>query len=142
AAGRRLGPRELVLAGTMGHGALSVRRRPRVAILSTGDELVPPGTRPGPGQVVASNHLAVAALAEAAGAEASLMGIARDTPEDLARHIGEAGGVDVLVTIGGASVGDHDLVAPVLARRGLALSFWKIAMRPGKPLMFGRLDGS
>lgn len=138
-AGRRLGPRVLVLAAAMGHGALPVRRRPRVAVLSTGDELVPPGTRPGPGQVVASNHLGVAALAEAAGAEVRLMGIARDTREDLAQHIGDAAGTDVLVTIGGASVGEHDLVAPVLEARGLALAFWKIAMRPGKPLMFGRL---
>jgi molybdopterin molybdotransferase len=142
AAGRRLGPRELGLVAAMGHGTLAVRRRPRVAILSTGDELVPPGTRPGVGQVVASNHLAVAALAEAAGAEVSLLGIARDTQEDLARHIGEAAGADVLVTIGGASVGEHDLVAPVLQTRGLVLSFWKIAMRPGKPLMFGRLGGT
>jgi molybdopterin molybdotransferase len=141
AAGQRLGPPEIALAAAMGHGTLLVRRRPRVAVLSTGDELVAPGTRPGPGQIVASNHLAVAALAEAAGAEVSLMGIARDTREDLARCIGEAAGADVLVTIGGASVGEHDLVAPVLKGRGLALSFWKIAMRPGKPLMFGRLDG-
>jgi molybdopterin molybdotransferase len=143
AAGQRLGPPEIALAAAMGHGTLLVRRRPRVAVLSTGDELVAPGTRPGPGpgQIVASNHLAVAALAEAAGAEVSLMGIARDTHEDLARRIGEAAGADVLVTIGGASVGEHDLVAPVLKGRGLALSFWKIAMRPGKPLMFGRLDG-
>jgi molybdopterin molybdotransferase len=141
-AGRRLGPRELCLAAAMGHGTLAVHRRPRVAIVSTGDELVPPGTPPGPGQVVASNHLSVAALAEAAGAEVDLLGIARDTPEDLMRHVGQAAGADVLVTIGGASVGEHDLVAPVLKARGLALSFWKIAMRPGKPLMFGRLDGS
>jgi molybdopterin molybdotransferase len=139
---RRLGPRELGLAAAMGHGTLSVRRRPRVAILSTGDELVPPGTDPGPGQVVASNHLAVAALAEGAGADVTLLGIARDTREDLARYLGDVAGADIVVTIGGASVGEHDLVAPVLEARGLALSFWKIAMRPGKPLMFGRLDGS
>jgi molybdopterin molybdotransferase len=142
AAGRRLGPRELVLAAAMGHGTLPVRRRPHVTILSTGDELVPPGVPPGPGQVVASNHLSVAALAEAAGAEVSFLGIARDTRDDLARRVGEGAGADILVTIGGASVGEHDLVAPVLKAGGLALAFWKIAMRPGKPLMFGRLDGS
>ena len=142
AAGRRLGPRELCLAAAMGYGTLPVRRQPRVAILSTGDELVPPGARPGPGQIVASNHLSVAAQAEAAGAEVSQLGIARDTRDDLARRIDEAAGADVLVTIGGASVGEHDLVGPVLKDRGMALAFWKIAMRPGKPLMFGRLGGA
>jgi molybdopterin molybdotransferase len=139
AAGRRLGPREVALAAAMGHGTVPVRRRPRVAILSTGDELMPPGQRPGPGQIVSSNHLGVAALAEAAGAEATLLGIARDTRESLDAYFGKAEDADVIVTIGGASVGDHDLVGPVLEARGMALSFWKIAMRPGKPLMFGRL---
>ena len=139
AAGRRLGPREVALAAAMGHGTLPVRRRPRVAILSTGDELVAPGQTPGPGQIVSSNHLGVAALAELAGAQVRLLGIARDTREDLDAHFEKARDADVIVTIGGASVGDHDLVAPVLEARGLALSFWKIAMRPGKPLMFGRL---
>jgi molybdopterin molybdotransferase len=142
AAGRRLGASELCLAAAMGHGTLSVRRRPRVAILSTGDELVLTGTRPGPGQIVASNHLSVGALAEAAGAEVRQLGIARDTPDHLARRIGEAADSDVLVTIGGVSVGEHDLVGPVLKERGMALSFWTIAMRPGKPLMFGRLGHS
>jgi molybdopterin molybdotransferase len=104
--------------------------------------LVPPGTSPGPGQIIASNHLGVAALAEANGAEAHLLGIARDTRASLDAHIAKAADADVIVTIGGASVGDHDLVAPVLEARGMALSFWKIAMRPGKPLMFGRLGTS
>jgi molybdopterin molybdotransferase len=123
----------------MGHGTLLVHRRPRVVILSTGDELVAPGVRPGPGQIVASNHLGIAALAEAAGAAVGHLGIARDEPADLAAHLAKAGEADILVTIGGVSVGEHDLVAPALAAQGMALSFWKIAMRPGKPLMFGRL---
>lgn len=142
AAGRVLGPRELSLAAAMGHGEVPVRRRPRVCILATGDELVPPGELPGPSQIIASNHLGVAALAERAGADAELIGIARDTRESLEAHVAKADGADVLVTIGGASVGDHDLVAPTLGARGMQLAFWKIAMRPGKPLMFGTLDAS
>ena len=141
-AGRRIGPREIALAASMGHGTLQVSRRPRIAMLSTGDELVPPGRTPGPGQIVASNHLGVGALLEVAGAEVQQLGIARDTREDLAAHIAQAADSDVLVTIGGASVGDHDLVGPVLEARGMALSFWKIAMRPGKPLMFGKLGAA
>jgi molybdopterin molybdotransferase len=140
--GRTLGPREVSLAAAMGHAGVAVRRRPRVAILATGDELVEPGGRPGPGQIVASNHLGVAALAEAAGAEATLLGIARDQPDDLGAHLAEAPDADIVATIGGASVGDHDLVGAVLKGRGMTLSFWKIAMAPGKPLMYGRLGGS
>ena len=140
--GRQLGPREISLAAAMGHAEVAVHRRPRVAILATGDELVRPGSRPGPGQIVASNHLGVAALAEAAGAETAQLGIARDTPDDLAAHFARAQDADILVTIGGASVGEHDLVAPALEARGMTLAFWKIAMRPGKPLIFGRLAGS
>lgn len=138
-AGRRLGPREVALAAAMGHAAVPVRRRPVVAILATGDELVPPGTGLGPGKIVSSNHLGVAALAAQAGAEPLQLGIARDTRDSLERHVEQAEGADILVTIGGASVGEHDLVAPVLNKRGMALVFWKIDMRPGKPLMFGRL---
>jgi molybdopterin molybdotransferase len=137
--GRRLGPREVSLAAAMGYGRLSVRRRPRLAVLSTGDELVAPGQLPGDAQIVSSNHLGVAAMAQAAGAEVEFLGIARDLPESLNAHFAKAADADVLVTIGGASVGDHDLVAPVLTARGMTLAFWKIAMRPGKPLMFGRL---
>jgi len=137
--GRRLGAREVSLAAAMGHGRVPVRRRPRVAVLSTGDELVAPGEQPGPGQIVSSNHLGVAALAETAGAEVRFLGIARDTRDSLEAHLARAEDVDILVTIGGASVGEHDLVGPVLGARGMQLAFWKIAMRPGKPLMFGRL---
>ncbi len=138
-AGRKLGPRELSLAAAMGHGRVAVHRKPRVAVLSTGDELVMPGETPGVGQIVSSNHLGVAALAELAGAEVLPLGIARDTRESLSAHVDRAASADILVTIGGASVGDHDLVAPVLEGRGMKLAFWKIAMRPGKPLMYGSL---
>ena len=141
-AGRRLGPREVSLAAAMGHGTLRVHQRPRVAVISTGDELLLPGGRPGPGQIISSNHLGVLALAEASGAQVEFIGIARDTRESLAAQFARAEGADVIVTIGGASVGDHDLVGPVLRQRGMALSFWNIAMRPGKPLMFGRLGAS
>jgi molybdopterin molybdotransferase len=140
--GRRLGPRELALAAAMGHGTLQVRRRPLIAVLATGDELVEPGGSLGPGQIIASNHLGVAAMAELAGAETRFLGIARDTHESLAVHLARAGDADFIVTIGGASVGDHDLVGPALEARGMALDFWKIAMRPGKPLMFGRLGAT
>ena len=138
-AGRRLGPRELSLAASMGHGEVAVWRRPTIAVLSTGDELVAPGETPGIGQIVASNHLGVGALMRNAGAEVIQLGIARDTPESLLEHVARARTADVLITIGGASVGDHDLVAPVLSQQGMELAFWKIAMRPGKPLMSGRL---
>jgi molybdopterin molybdotransferase len=128
-----------MLAAASGHGTVPVRRPPKVAILATGDELVPPGTPPGPDQIVASNTYGIAAMARAAGAQAELIGIARDTRESLAQCIARAEGADVLVTVGGASVGDHDLVQETLAGLGMALDFWKIAMRPGKPLMYGRL---
>ena len=139
AAGRRLGPREVTLAAAMGHGRIGVAIRPRVAVLATGDELVLPGTPPAPAEIVASNHLGVMALVEQAGASATFLGIARDRPDCLDRLLSPAGDFDVIVTIGGASVGDHDLVAPALRRRGVALDFWKIAMRPGKPMMLGHL---
>lgn len=138
-AGRRLGPRELSLAASMGHGEVAVWRRPKVAILSTGDELVRPGETPGIGQIVASNHLGVGAMLRNFGAEIIQLGIARDTAESLNDHVARAKDADILVTIGGASVGDHDLVAPVLSKQGMELAFWKIAMRPGKPLMSGCL---
>lgn len=143
-AGRRLDAMSLGLAAAMGHAALPVRRRPRVAILATGDELVRPGEPAGPDQIVASNPYAVAALVDAAGGEAIDAGIAPDDPTRLAEAVAGAlaQGADVLVTLGGASVGDHDLVRQVLGGAGLDLGFWRIAMRPGKPLLQGRLGAT
>ncbi len=141
AAGTRFDFRTLSLAAAANHATVPVRRRPKVAVLSTGDELVPPGVEPGPDQIVASNHLGIAALVMANGGTVLPLGIAGDTVPDIAGRIAQAvdGGADIIVTLGGASVGDHDLVAAALAREGVALDFWKIAMRPGKPVMFGRL---
>ena len=140
-AGVRLGAAELALAAAMNHARLPVARRPRVALLASGDELVPPGTEPGPAQIIACNSFAVAAIARDAGAEAIDLGLFADTIEDIERgvHLAREAKADVLVTLGGASVGDHDLMRPALARQGMALDFWKIAMRPGKPLIHGSL---
>lgn len=138
-AGRRLTARDITLAAAMGYPALPVRRAPVVAILATGDELVMPGITPGPDQIVCSNTFGIAGMIRSAGGTPRLLGIARDTQESLAEHLDLAKGADILVTVGGASVGDHDLVGPVLQSRGMSLDFWKIAMRPGKPLMYGRL---
>ncbi|PPD41896.1 MAG: molybdopterin molybdenumtransferase MoeA [Methylocystis sp.] len=140
-AGTRLGPGELALAAAANHARVPVARRPRVALLASGDELVPPGAEPGPSQIIACNSFAVGAIAEAAGAEIIDLGIFRDDLAELERGIGLAreAQADVLVTLGGASVGDHDLLRPALARQGMTLDFWKIAMRPGKPLISGRL---
>ena len=140
-AGMSLDARRLALAAAAGHPRLSVRRRPRVAILATGDELVEPGATPGWDQIVASNSLALAALAAEAGADIIDLGIAADDHAALAdafRRAREAR-ADLLVTLGGASVGDHDLVQSALAKEGLDLGFWRVALRPGKPLMHGRL---
>ncbi|TCT39271.1 molybdopterin molybdochelatase [Martelella mediterranea] len=140
-AGTQLNARSLSLAAAAGHGTLDVYRRPRIAILATGNELVPLGTLPGPGQISASGGIAIAALAQENGAEIIDLGIARDTraeiQDSVKRAIAEK--ADVLLTIGGASVGDHDLIRPVLGGMGMELDFWKVAMRPGKPLMVGRL---
>lgn len=141
AAGRRLDSAALGLAAAMGHPELPVRRKPVVAILATGDELVLPGEPVGPDQIVASNSYALAALVEQAGGTALDLGIARDNHPDLAARIeaAKAANADVLVTLGGASVGAHDLVQAALKAQGMDLGFWKIAMRPGKPMMMGRL---
>lgn len=139
--GLRLTDRDLSLAASMNHPRLPVHRRPRVAILATGDELVMPGSTPGPGQIVFSNAYALGALARAEGAEVIDLGIARDTIEDTARAVRKArdAQADILVSTGGASVGDHDVVKDALESEGVAMSFWKIALRPGKPMMHGRL---
>lgn len=141
ARGTLLGPCELALASAMNHAALPVTRRPRVALLATGDELVKPGEALGPDQIVTSNTYAVGAYAQAAGAEVIDLGIAGDTFAAIEAGIRAArdAGADILVTLGGASVGDHDLVQTALANEGMELGFWKIAMRPGKPLMHGRI---
>lgn len=139
AAGRRLTARDIGLAAAMNRPWLKVRRRPRVVILSTGDELVNPGETPGPGQIVSSNTFALAAFVRAEGGEPVMLGIARDDAKALARSIEAAAGSEEEIGAGGASVGDHDLIADALAAAGMALDFWKIAMRPGKPLLFGRL---
>ena len=140
-AGETLDARRLALAASAGHAALPVRRRPRLAVLATGDELVRPGERPEWDQIVASNGLALAALGQEAGAETIDLGIAADDIGALRDAVGRArtAGADLLVTLGGASVGDHDLVQAALGAEGMEFGFWRVALRPGKPLMHGRL---
>lgn len=137
--GRPLGPADIALLAAMNVPRVTVGRAPRVAILAGGDELVRPGETPAPDQIVSSNDLAVAALVRQAGGIPTLLPLARDTEESLRAGFAAAAGHNVLVTIGGASVGDHDLVARIGADMGLDRSFHRIAMRPGKPLMAGRL---
>jgi molybdopterin molybdotransferase len=139
--GRRLSPRDVALAAAANHTALAVRRRARVAILATGDELVAPGATLGPAQIIASNNFAVAGVVEAYGGVAIDLGVAVDELGALNTALAQArdAQADVLVTLGGASVGDYDLVQQALVSAGMELGFWRIAMRPGKPLMHGRL---
>lgn len=136
---RRLSPAEIALLAAMNAPTVAVTRRPVVALIPTGDELVSPGDEPGPDQIVASNNFGLKAMLEAAGAEARLLPIARDKPDSLAAVLGLAEGADLIVTLGGASVGDFDLVQKTALEHGLALDFYKVAIRPGKPLMAGRL---
>jgi molybdopterin molybdotransferase len=135
---RRLRPNDLALLAAMNIPAVRAARRPVVAIVATGDELVMPGEDPRPDQIIASNSFALKAMVEAEGGTTRLLPLARDNEAELATVLGLAEGADLIVTIGGASVGDHDLVGKVA---GLEHSFWKLALRPGKPLMAGRLNG-
>ena len=141
AAGVRLAAAHLGLAAAGGYRALPVVRRPRVTLIATGDELVLPGEIPGPGQIVSSNPAMLSALLRSAGADVHDPGLIPDNRAALAAALQDAE-ADLIITIGGASVGDHDLVIPVLRELGATLDFWKIALRPGKPLLAGRLDGT
>lgn len=139
-AGRRLNARDLLLAAQMNYADLPVHRRPHIAILASGDELRPPGSELSDGQIVSSIPAGLVAMLQKAGAHVTQLGIARDTIGSLLEHIEMSRGADLLVTIGGASVGDHDLVRPALEKSGFSIDFHKIAMRPGKPLMLGARD--
>ncbi len=138
-AGRKLTARDVGLAAAANHPWLSVHRRPRVGILATGDEIAMPGEPSPTGGIVSSNSHALAALVRASGGEPVVLPIAADTKEAVAAVADSVLGLDLLVTTGGASVGDHDLVISGLQTRGLVVDFWQIAMRPGKPLLFGNL---
>lgn len=138
-AGRLLGPREIGLIASMNASWVQVARRPRIAIMGTGDELVRPGDVPRPDQVVSSNSLVLGALVAQAGGEAVNLGIARDNRQSILDCLRHAAGSDMLVVTGGMSVGEHDLVRKIMDEQGMDLDFWKVAMRPGKPLAFGLL---
>lgn len=139
---RRLSPATVALAASMNVADLTVARRPVVALIATGDELVMPGEAPSPDQIIASNSFGLASIIESEGAEVRLLPIARDTEASLAATFALAADADVIVTIGGASVGDHDLVGQVAGDLGMDRAFYKIAMRPGKPLMAGLMGRS
>jgi molybdopterin molybdotransferase len=137
----QLTDRHLSLAAGMNYPDLPVHRRPKVAVLATGDELVLPGTNPGPGQIILSNGYGLRALARSEGAEATDLGVVGDTMEATTAAIRRASdsGADILVTTGGASVGDHDFVKRAMEAEGVEIAFWRIALRPGKPMMHGSL---
>ena len=135
-AGRRLRPADLAACAALGNAWLEVHRRPRVAVVSTGDELVEPDVEPGPGQIVDSNAVAIAAAVREAGGDPVRIGIARDTVVDLRRAFTEASRCDLVVSSAGVSMGDHDHVRDVVDALG-RMDFWRVAMRPGKPLAVG-----
>ena len=137
-----LQPRDLALLAAMNIGRVRVARRPKVAIITGGDELVPPGTEPGPGQIICSNDIAIAGIARLAGADAQCLPIAADSFESLRERFASAADADLIVTIGGASVGDHDLIGRITEEFGMERAFYKIRMRPGKPLIAGRIGNS
>ncbi|MFG6561353.1 gephyrin-like molybdotransferase Glp [Sulfitobacter sp. 1A15299] len=139
---RILRPADVALLAAMNVARVPVTRKPIIAILATGDELVQPGESPGPDQIIASNSYGLAAMFDDAGAEVRMLPIARDTTASLKQAFALARGADLIVTIGGASVGDHDLIAPVAAELGMEQAFYKVAMRPGKPLMAGKIGNS
>jgi len=139
---RVLRPADIALLASMNNATVPVTRRPVVALISTGDELVMPGETPGPDQIIASNTFGLKALLEGHGARARILPIARDNIPSLETAFGLAAGADLVVTIGGASVGDHDLVGQVAGQMGMDRAFYKVAMRPGKPLMAGRMNGA
>ncbi|MEA2737464.1 MAG: molybdopterin molybdotransferase [Acetobacteraceae bacterium] len=141
-AGRRITARDVGLAAAANYPWLTVHRRPRVAILATGDEIAMPGEPIPPGGIVSSNSHALAALVRAAGGEPMILPVARDERAAISAAADQVHGMDMLVTTGGASVGDHDLVIEALKSRGMTLDFWQIAMRPGKPLLFGQLGAT
>jgi len=140
--GRLLTARDIGIAAAMNVPWLPVTRRPRIAILATGDEVVMPGDPVGPHQIISSNGLSLAAFVTACGGEPIHLGIAPDDRAALRAMAQDAAGADLLVTSGGASVGDHDLVQAALGEAGMKLDFWKIAMRPGKPLIFGNIGAT
>ncbi len=142
AAPRVLRPVDIALLAAMNIDTVPVTRKPAVAILATGDELVQPGETPGPDQIIASNSYGLAAMIEGLGCDVRMLPIAKDNAGSLKQAFTLARGTDLIITIGGASVGDHDLVAPVAAEMGMKQSFYKVAMRPGKPLMAGRMGGT
>lgn len=142
AAPRLLRPADIALLAAMNHDRVPVTRRPKVALIATGDELVMPGERPGDDQIIASNTFGLQAMLAEAGAQPRLLPVARDSHASLATAFDLAQSADLVITVGGASVGDHDLVGEVAAGLGMERAFYKVAMRPGKPLMAGRLAGA